>query len=185
MPLAHATLALARLSSLRVTRHQIPKHGLIPNTSLHNKPLLIYRGVFTSPDVTASQIESHLKAIGVCLPQWRYTMYSTTHFHSTTHELLVITSGKAHLLFGGEENPGRVEEDVQKGDAILIPAGVGHRLLNGTDDFQMVGSYPAESDNWDMCYGREGERGVEERIRRLGWFDKDPVYGGEGPALSA
>jgi uncharacterized protein YjlB len=177
-------VALAPLSSLRVTRHQIPKHGLIPNTSIHNKPLTIYREVFTAPNITASQIESHLRSVGVCLPQWRYTMYTTTHFHSTTHELLVISSGRAKLLFGGESNPKKVEEEVKKGDAILVPAGVGHRLLEGSDGFEMVGSYPAEAERWDMCYGREGEAGVEERIKNLGWFMIDPVYGEEGPAVA-
>ena len=103
-----ALLPITPLASLRVSRHQIPAHGLIPNTSIHGKPLTIYHGAFPSPDLTASQIESHLQSVGVCLPQWRYTMYSTTHFHSTTHELLVISSGHAKLLFGGERSRERI-----------------------------------------------------------------------------
>ncbi|KAI0343745.1 hypothetical protein BDW22DRAFT_1205951 [Trametopsis cervina] len=178
-----AKLPLANLSSLRVTRHQIPKHGLIPNTSLQNKPLLICRGVF-APDVNPSQIEAHLKAVGVCQPQWRYTMYTTSHFHSTTHELLVVSAGNASMLFGGEGNPGRVTEEVRRGDAILIPAGTAHRLLEGTDDFEMVGSYPVGASSWDMCYGHKGEEGAEDRIRALQWFKHDPLYGEDGPALS-
>ncbi|GJE91463.1 RmlC-like cupin domain-containing protein [Phanerochaete sordida] len=177
-------IPVAPLASLRVTKHQIAKHGGIPNTSIHNKPLTIYHGVFPSPDLTASHIEGHLKAVGVCTPQWRYTMFDTTHFHSTTHELLVIASGHGKLLFGGEGNPGKVEEEVTKGDAILVSAGVGHRRLDVTSDFEMVGSYPAGSAHWDMCYGREGETGVDERIEKLGWFEKDPIYDGDGPAVS-
>ena len=177
-------LPLAPLSSLRVTRHQIPKHGGILNSSIHNKPLTIYHGVFPSPDLTASHIESHLKAVAVCIPQWRYTMYDQTHFHSNTHELLVVASGHAKLLFGGEGNPAKVEEEVTKGDAILLPAGVGHRRLEASHDFEMVGSYPAGSAQWDMCYRHEGETGVEEMIGKLEWFDRDPVYSGDGPALS-
>lgn len=111
-------------------------------------------------------------------------MYSTTHFHSITHELLVISSGSAKLLFGGEGNPGKVEAEVEKGDAILIPAGVGHRLLDGSTGFEMVGSYPVGTGKWDMCYGHEEDEGVEDRIQKLEWFDKDPVYGGDGPAVS-
>lgn len=176
-------LSLTPLSSLRVTRHQIPKHGLIPNTSIQHKPLTIYHSAFPA-SASVAQIEAHLRSIGVCVPQWRYTMYPTTHFHSTTHELLVIASGRARLLFGGEENPGRVAQDVQPGDAILVPAGVGHRLLEGEDGFEMVGAYPAGAEKWDMCYGREGEEGVEERIGKLGWFEKDPAYGEDGPAVS-
>lgn len=177
--------ALTPVLSLRVSRYQIPKHGLMPNTSLQNKPLLIYHSAFSSSPLSASQIETYIRSVGVCAPQWRYTMYSTTHFHSTTHELLVISSGKARLLFGGEGNPGGVKVDVTAGDVILVPAGVGHQLLEDHGGFEMVGSYPVGAEKWDMCYGREGDnsKGIEARIRGLGWFDKDPLYGQEGPAL--
>ncbi|KIP05233.1 hypothetical protein PHLGIDRAFT_25184 [Phlebiopsis gigantea 11061_1 CR5-6] len=140
--------SLTPISTLRVSQHTIPKHGFIPNTSVQHIPLTIYHGAFTSPDLTASQVESHIQSVGVCTPQRRYTMYSQTHFHSTTHELLVVSSGNAKLLF--------VEERVKKGDVILIPAGVGHRLPERSDRFEMVDSYPAGADKWDICYGREG-----------------------------
>ena len=153
---------------------------------MHNKPLLIYHSVFpTSPVPSAGEIEAHIRAVGVFEPHWRYTMYSTSHFHSTTHELLVVFSGKARVLLGGEGNPGAVEADIQAGDAILMPAGVAHRLLEDYGGFKMVGSYPVDADQWDMCYGRTGEdaRAIETRIRKLSWFEKDPLYGEDGPAL--
>jgi uncharacterized protein YjlB len=110
-------------------------------------------------------------------------MYSTTHYHSTTHEVLCIFSGRAKLLFGGEQNPGRVEAEVGAGDAIVVPAGVGHRLLEDLDGgFEMVGGYP-QGCSWDMCYGKAGE---EEKARKVGevkWFEKDPLYGDDGPVL--
>ena len=56
-------------------------------------------------------------------------MYSQSHFHSTTHEVLVVISGRAKLCFGGEENPERVEAELEKGDVMIVPAGVAHRLL--------------------------------------------------------
>ena len=96
-----------------------------------------------------------------------------------------MLSGRARLLFGGEDNPGAVDTEVEAGDAILIPAGVGHRLLEDRGAFQLMGCYPVESPKWDMCYGREGEdtEGIEKRIRALSWFFRDPLYGEEGPAL--
>jgi len=107
-------------------------------------------------------------------------MHQTTHFHSTTHELLVMVEGSARLLFGGEENPWHVEEVVQKGDAILIPAGVAHKLVEEQCS-RMVGAYPVGADSWDMCYGEDGEH-AEEHINKLTWFAKDPLYGDNGPA---
>lgn len=110
-------------------------------------------------------------------------MYSTTHFHSSSHEVLCISKGKARLCFGGENNDGRVEPVVEKGDVVVVPAGVGHRLLEDLEGgFEMVGSYPTGK-NWDMCYGKEGEEGKVDGIKKLGWFERDPVYGDEGPVL--
>ena len=140
------------------------------------------------------------------LPYSKGRPISTTHYHSTTHEVLTITTGRATLLFGGESNPRRVELTVSPGDVIVIPAGVGHRLLKdlssepvsssepstanagGAGKFEMVGAYQKAAKGWDMCYGREpgdddAETGAEERIRSLGWFERDPVYGDEGPVL--
>lgn len=174
-------MSLMPLSSLRVSKHYIPAHSLIPNCSLQNKPLLIYHSAFQAP-ISASKIESHLSSVGAVVPQWRYTMYSTTHFHSTTHEVLCISHGRARLCFGGEENEGRVEPVVEKGDVIIVPAGVGHRLLEDLDGgFEMVGSYP-EGKQWDMCYGKEEEKDRISSIKSLAWFDIDPIYGEKGPA---
>lgn len=168
------------LSTLRVSKHSIPSHGLLPNSSILNKPLLIYHSVFANP--SASAIEAQLTSVGVVDPQWRYGMYPTTHFHSTTHEVLCVSSGRARLCFGGEDNPERVEPTVEAGDVMVLPAGMAHRLLEDFGGFQMVGSYPKGCD-WDMCYGREGEEGKTKSIRDVKWFERDPIYGDEGPVL--
>ena len=103
-------------------------------------------------------------------------MYSTSHFHSTAHEVLCIAAGRANLCFGGEDNLARVVTEIKKGDVIIIPAGVAHRLLEDLDgDFLMVGSYP-KGKSWDMCYGGEDEQNRIDRIKDMGWFTKDPIY---------
>jgi uncharacterized protein YjlB len=97
--------------------------------------------------------------------------------------VLCITSGRARLLFGGESNPGRVEKEVMAGDAVIVPAGVGHRLVEDLKGgFEMVGSYP-EGCSWDMCYGKEAEQEKVKGIEKVKWFERDPVYGDEGPAV--
>ncbi len=173
-------MSLTSVNALRVSKHQIPAYKGIPNTSIQGKPLMIYHGAFLNP--SASNIESHLKSVGVVSPQWRYTMYSETHFHSTTHEVLSIASGSAKCCFGGEQNEGRVEPVLEKGDVVIVPAGVGHRLLEDYGNFSMVGSYPV-GENWDMCYGRPEEESKIAGIKGLGWFKRDPVYGDDGPCL--
>ncbi|KAH3911574.1 hypothetical protein HBI56_163010 [Parastagonospora nodorum] len=176
-------LTLTPLNSLRLSTHFIPTHSLLPNTTPHSHPLYIYHAAF-SPTTSPSTLESHLAQHGLT-PQWRYTMYTTTHYHSTTHEILCVFSGRARLLFGGDSNPGRVEAEVGAGDAIVVPAGVGHRLVEDLGvggGFEMVGAYP-EGCYWDMCYGKEGE---EEKARRVGgveWLKVDPLYGEDGPVV--
>ncbi|KAK4119051.1 hypothetical protein N657DRAFT_684736 [Parathielavia appendiculata] len=204
------------LPSLTTETHHIPPHPTspIPNSSPTTgtgKPLLLYRRAFPNLPVSekaAQTIERHLRQVGAVEPQWRYGMYATSHFHSTTHEVLCVFSGRAKLLFGGEGNPGAVETVVERGDVIVLPAGVAHRLVadlssssssgptaaageeEGEDEggacsgrFEMVGGYPVGGEQWDMCYGREGEEGRVQGIKRLGWFEKDPIYGDQGPVL--
>ena len=132
-------LKLQPLSSVILQTHLIPAYNLTPNTSLQHRPLLIYRSPFPPTTITASQIEAHLTAIGVVTPAWRYTMYSTSHFHSTSHEVLSISRGKAKLCFGGEGNEGRVEVLVGRGDVLVVPAGVAHRLLEEVGDGGFIG----------------------------------------------
>ncbi|WEW56667.1 hypothetical protein PRK78_002115 [Emydomyces testavorans] len=168
------------LSQVQVTQRQIQPWERIPNTSIQSKPLFIYHSAFNG---SASDVSSHLEKVGVVKPQWIYSMYPTSHFHSNTHEVLSVVAGKAKLCFGHEKNPDRFEPTVSKGDVIIIPAGVSHRLLQDLDgQFNMVGSYPPGK-NWDMCYGKEGEEEKVRNISSLAWFTKDPLYGDQGPVL--
>ncbi|KAL2833088.1 hypothetical protein BJY01DRAFT_239615 [Aspergillus pseudoustus] len=136
-------------SGIEITYRQIPKWERIPNASLQSKPLMIYHQA------------------------WVYSMYSETHFHSTTHEVLGVVSGSTRLCVGGEGNPDRFEPTVSKGDLIITKE---------QDRFQMVGAYPA-SKSWHMCYGKPGEENKCESITTLSWFQRDPLYGNDGPAL--
>jgi uncharacterized protein YjlB len=100
--------------------------------------------------------------------------------------VLCVFRGRALLLFGGETNPEKVEIEVGAGDAVVVPAGVAHRLLEdrsgGGEGFCMVGAYP-KGCMWDMCYGNEGEEGNVEKAKGVKWFGKDPLYGDDGPVL--
>lgn len=72
--MAGSKAPLTLLKDLRLSSHQIPSFDRIPNTSIQKKPLLIYHSAFLA-GTSASTIESHLKAVNIVEPQWRYTMY--------------------------------------------------------------------------------------------------------------
>jgi hypothetical protein len=91
-----ARQSLTPPASLHVTGQLIPCHKFLPNTSTQQYPLLIYHSCFPS-SASASSIEEHLKEVGVVVPQWRYTMYNTTHFRNTTHEVRCLSPGLARL----------------------------------------------------------------------------------------
>lgn len=50
-----------------------------------------------------------------------------------------MAEGWAEVLFGGDS--GRMIT-LRAGDAVLIPAGVGHRQVSASEDFLAVGAYP-------------------------------------------
>jgi uncharacterized protein YjlB len=67
------------------------------------------------------------------------------------------------------------------GDVIIIPAGVAHKNMGSSDDFGVVGAYPA-GQNWDMNYGKGHERPqADKNIARVPLPEKDPVFGAGGP----
>ncbi|WP_250123845.1 cupin domain-containing protein [Chroococcidiopsis sp. CCMEE 29] len=62
------------------------------------------------------------------------------HYHSTAHEVLGISRGKAAVRLGGDARGQTFE--VRAGDVIIIPAGVAHKNLDSSSDFLVVGAYP-------------------------------------------
>ncbi|KAK6347061.1 hypothetical protein TWF696_007141 [Orbilia brochopaga] len=165
---------------IKLEKHQIPSSGLIPNTSPHGLPFTVYRSAFPA-STSPNDVEKTLQRNG-WEPSWRYSMYETSHFHSTTHEALVVIAGAAELLIGGDDNPSAVSVTVRRGDAMFMPVGVAHRLIKEVDDerFKMVGAYPDGAEAWDMCYGREGEGDVGSKVKAVaGKTVSDPILGGE------
>ncbi|WVQ65262.1 uncharacterized protein L199_003436 [Kwoniella botswanensis] len=179
-----APLTPMTLSSLKVSKHHIPAYQNFPNTSLRPYPFMIYHSAYPS-SLSPTSVEQHISSMGIVKPAWRYTMYGQHHYHSTVDEVLVVVDGSARLCFGGSvSNPHKVEIEVGKGDVMIVPAGVGHALTEDKGSFEMVGSYPKESDNWDMCTGESDEKDKNwDNIRKLKWLKGDPVYGDQGPVV--
>jgi uncharacterized protein YjlB len=100
------------------------------------------------------------------------------YYHSTAHEVLGVYSGSANVRLGGEKGE---TFKVEKGDVVLIPAGVAHKNLGSSNDFRVVGAYP-KGQSWDMNYGKEGERPkADQNINKVPLPDADPVFGQTGP----
>jgi uncharacterized protein YjlB len=156
-----------------ITPHLLPDTGEIPNSRL---PLLLYQGAIQSGEKIAARTLELLFRENGWTGSWRNGVYPFHHYHSTAHEVLGVYSGAAALQLGGE--PGLVVR-VGAGDAILIPAGVGHKNLGSSADFGVVGAYP-DGQRPDLCRGGGERPEADARIGAVPLPDCDPIFGGDG-----
>lgn len=155
--------------------HSKPR-GRVPNSRL---PVLIYREA-----VKADHAADLPGAIEACfrrhdwLNNWRYSgIYTYYHFHSTSHEALGVACGEMNLRLFGK---GGSDVHLQAGDVVVIPAGVSHIYLGGSNDILVVGGY-AEGRDWDLIRDEHVSetdwRSAVKRIMSLPIPYQDPVTG--------
>lgn len=147
-----------------------------PNNAL---PVLYYPGAvaeLTSTEDNGEKVQAFLEKNGYS-NGWIGSIFTYHHFHSNTHEVLACISGEAQVQLGGSNAE---VYPFKKGDVMLLPAGVAHKLIEGTDDFQIVGAYPEgkepDMQTEDVDYYEE----MKVRISRLGIPKYDPVEKTQG-----
>ncbi len=144
--------------------------GKFPNSVL---PVLIYRNVFSEEKGEAEFIANHF-ADRDWNNSWEGDVYDFHHYHSNTHEVLAVFCGHAEILLGGEN--GEII-NIERGDAVAIPAGVAHKKISSSEDFAVVGAYPNGSD-FDLLKGNNSERPeADENIKHVPIPQNDPIYG--------
>ncbi|MBB5755060.1 cupin domain-containing protein [Prosthecomicrobium pneumaticum] len=145
-------------------------------------PLLLYRGAIdpAAEEDLATAFETRFKRAGWGAG-WRNGIYAFHHYHSTAHEVLGIARGRATVRFGGETGE---TVSVKAGDAVVIPAGVGHKRLAASDDLLVVGAYPA-GQPVDLLRAGEGDRAaILARIGALSLPNTDPLTGVSEPLVA-
>jgi uncharacterized protein YjlB len=151
--------------------HRFKDDGDVPNSHL---PLVVYEAAI---DVTVGDpaVEfERLFAEHGWGGRWRNGIYPFHHYHSTAHEVLGIAKGRAEVRFGGEEG---ATVAVKAGDAVLIPAGVGHKRLSASDDLLVIGAYPASQRADLMREGAEDKTGIRKRVAAVKLPETDPIEG--------
>ena len=161
-----------------IIAHQLADNGVIPNNP--KLPLMIYKEALKLPEREAAESIEELLRANQWGGSWRNGIYPYHHYHSTAHEVLLVFCGSAKVQLGGGRG---ITETISPGDVIILPAGVGHKNLASSQDFAIVGAYP-EGQDWDICYGKPGERPrVDRNIARVEMPKADPVYGPNGPLM--
>ncbi|MBC7417425.1 MAG: cupin domain-containing protein [Pedobacter sp.] len=155
--------------------HIIEANGNFPNNSKY--PLMVYKGaLLIHPDDTEKVIKTLFAQNGYS-NAWINGIFNYHHYHSNTHEVLGIFSGKAEVQFGGEHG---VSIELDKGDVVVIPAGVAHKCLSANTDFKVVGAYPKGAE-YNLCLGNQEEMEIAKKeIENVPKLDNDPVYGSKG-----
>jgi len=155
--------------------HKIEENGNFPNNSI--LPLMVYKGALRLHPDDSEEVIKKVFAQNGYTNAWVDSIFDYHHYHSNTHEVMGIFCGKADVQLGGDHG---VCIELDKGDVVIIPAGVAHKKLNSTDDFTVVGAYPNGSD-YNMKYGKADERPeADEEIAKVKNPDSDPVYGSKG-----
>ncbi|WP_461077290.1 cupin domain-containing protein [Spirosoma flavus] len=148
--------------------------GQIPNSKLS---LLLYRKAFSETGSAGATWLEKRFAANNWTNSWRNGVFPYHHYHSITHEVLGVYSGSATLQLGGEKGK---KVDVTAGDIIVIPAGVGHKKLESSPDFGVVGAYPDGRD-FDVLRGQPGERPqADKNIVNVPVPKTDPLQGQSG-----
>lgn len=160
---------------LDIIHYYLKENGNFPNNP--HLPLLIYHQVFTLPDSDPALVEEQLNDNN-WKNSWRNGILDYHHFHSNSHEVIAVYSGKALVMFGGPKGP---EEVLKKGDVAILPAGTAHKAIQLDEDFACIGAYPAGR-SYDMHSGDEQEFSeVKRNIQKVVIPVNDPVFGKEGP----
>lgn len=154
---------------------QLEVNGNFPNNP--TLPVLLYKKVFDfsaeDPAYLIEQVFSDNNWGG----SWRNGIFSYHHYHSNTHEALGVYGGWAEVQLGGPENdPVRIE----KGDLVVLPAGIAHKKIDSGGGFAVVGAYP-DGKSYDMNYGNPEEvKNARQNIAKVPMPEKDPALGKGG-----
>lgn len=155
----------------QIKQIKLADDGIFPNSPL---PVLFYKGVLAITSVFPAVHVQNLFEGHHWTNSWDSGLYTYHHYHSVTHEVLGVYSGKTTLLLGGENG---VILKIEQGDVLVIPAGVAHKNLGDKNDATCVGAYPDGRD-YDMNYGKSGERPrTDKNVRNVPLPSADPVYG--------
>ena len=160
-----------RRVSTAVDQFHLKGDSRFPNSNL---PVLLYKGILDIPFLFPIVHVKNLFKSNGWSNAWDNGIYEYHHYHSITHEVLGIYRGKTTLLLGGEKG---IKINVEKGDVLVIPAGVAHKNLGKAEDIKCIGAYP-DGMEYDMNYGKPGERPkTDKNIKHVAIPKTDPVKG--------
>jgi uncharacterized protein YjlB len=158
----------------QIHRYFLKDNGVFPNNE--KLQVLHYKHMLNVPLLFAASAVKKLFQKNGWGNNWRAGIFTFDHYHSNTHEVMAVIKGKTTILLGGR---GGRKLEIEKGDVVIIPAGVAHKNLGKEKDVICIGGYPDDKE-YDMNYGEEKERPkTDHTIAKLPIPGTDPVFGTE------
>ena len=160
--------------TLRIETYLIADDGTIPNNE--RLPLVVYRSAIAATSREEAEREfKRLFAKHGWSGTWVNGIYDFHHYHARSHEILGIVAGAADVQFGGPSGPVMA---VRAGDAVAIPAGVGHCRLDDSPGLVVVGAYPRGQEDWDLKRATAADRTQAlKEIPLVALPPQDPITG--------
>ncbi|WWC69968.1 uncharacterized protein I206_103912 [Kwoniella pini CBS 10737] len=129
--------------NFKIETYNIPPTDLIPNSGW---PLIVYREYYNFEDEDLSIKFFDLLLKNEWQPKWIYQYGNSqrSHYHPTSHEVMLVLSGEAKIKFGSGDLTSNINESLKKGkfelggiilnakkgDIFLLPAGLSHKTFN-------------------------------------------------------
>ena len=137
-------------------------------------PVLLYEQALAADSATADAFEALFARHG-WQGIWVNGVYAFDHFHAQAHEALGCARGWVRVRLGGPQGQ---EVTLRAGDAVILPAGTGHRRMASSADFLIVGAYPP-GQSPDLQRGEpSGYEALARQARQVPVPARDPVTGG-------
>lgn len=153
--------------------------GATPNSAL---PVLLYPSRLSAIDDKAAEFEA-LCADHRWRALWRGGIFDYHHFHPNAHEALGVASGHARVTLGGQSGQTLT---IRAGDVLVLPAGTGHRCVEHSADFVVVGAYPHGQEDYEIQRPASGSHArTLMRIAQVPLPEQDPLAGAAGPLMTA
>ncbi|MFJ4156329.1 cupin domain-containing protein [Pseudomonas sp. NPDC089752] len=171
-------MSLMNMTDASVQALYFEDDGATPNSRF---PVLLYRLKLDPAGDAASAFEA-MFAAHQWTPLWRAGIFHYHHFHPNAHEALGVACGRARLTLGGEAGQSL---SVKRGDVLVLPAGTGHRCIDCSDDFLVVGAYPHGQEDYDIQRpDRAAHSRALARISKVPRPEQDPVSGIGGALMT-
>ncbi|MBD7969993.1 cupin domain-containing protein [Paenibacillus gallinarum] len=163
-----------KTTHLETSVYYFKDDGMIPNNP--DLPVILYPGALRGEEQNTEEIFNKHNWRN----SWTGSVFPYHHYHSNSHEVLGVIKGSVKLHIGGEKG---IILTASAGDILVLPAGTGHKKLESSLDFRLVGAYP-DGMSYNTHKGGKGERPeVLHEIARVPLPDQDPLLGAEGPLL--